>query len=515
MSFESLGLKEDLLRAVREQGYTEPTPIQRQAIPTILTGADVLAGAQTGTGKTAGFTLPLLQRLMETHPAAGNARADRRGSRPIRALVLTPTRELAAQVQESVDTYGRHLPLTSAVIFGGVKINPQIAQLRRGVVILVATPGRLLDHAGQGTLDLSRVEILVLDEADRMLDMGFIHDIRRVLALLPAARERQNLLFSATFSEEIKDLANRLLNQPQLIEVARRNTAAETVRQVVHPVDRHRKRELLSHLVGANDWRQVLVFTRTKHGANRLAEQLDKDGLTAAAIHGNKSQGARTRALAGFKTGDVRVLVATDIAARGLDIDQLPHVVNFELPNVPEDYVHRIGRTGRAGNEGEAISLVCVDEHKLLRDIERLLKRDVPKVVLDGYAPDPSIPAEPILRGGGQRAGGQRAGQRSGGQGNGGRRADGRTSAGQGASRGQEADQRRRGRVGGEQRAGAGQDSGAHQQARDHAERRPAKQAKPGHIHRKAQADEPRTPRHSRPTRRREVPTLLGGGRND
>lgn len=408
MSFDALGLSEALLRAVREQGYTEPTPIQRQAIPIILAGSDVLAGAQTGTGKTAGFTLPLLDRLLaRPAPPAG-----RRGLRPVRALVLTPTRELAAQVQESVETYGRHVPLTSAVIFGGVKINPQIDRLRRGVDILVATPGRLLDHAGQGTLDLSRVEILVLDEADRMLDMGFIHDIRRVLALLPAAKSRQNLLFSATFSDEIKDLANRLLNSPKLIEVARRNTAAELVRQVVHPVDRQRKRELLSHLVGSNDWRQVLVFTRTKHGANRLAEQLEQDGLSAAAIHGNKSQGARTRALAGFKAGDVRVLVATDIAARGLDIDQLPHVVNYELPNVPEDYVHRIGRTGRAGNEGEAISLVCVDEHKLLRDIERVLGRPVPKVVLDGYAPDPRIPAEPILRGGG----GQRAGGRSNGR---------------------------------------------------------------------------------------------------
>ncbi len=474
MSFESLGLREDLLRAVREQGYTEPTPIQRQAIPTILTGADVLAGAQTGTGKTAGFTLPLLQRLMASRPDE----ARRRGPRPIRALVLVPTRELAAQVQESIETYGRHLPLTSAVIFGGVKINPQITQLRRGVDILVATPGRLLDHAGQGTLDLSRIEILVLDEADRMLDMGFIHDIRRVLALLPAARERQNLLFSATFSDEIKDLANRLLNQPRLIEVARRNTAAETVRQVVHPVDRHRKRELLSHLVGANDWRQVLVFTRTKHGANRLAQQLEQDGLSAAAIHGNKSQGARTRALAGFKAGQVRVLVATDIAARGLDIDQLPHVVNYELPNVPEDYVHRIGRTGRAGNEGEAISLVCIDEHKLLRDIERLLKREVPKVVLDGYAPDPSIPAEPILRGGGQRAGGHRGG-------------------GQRNSTQRDATQR---------------DGGQRDATREAGRRQ---QAKHGHVHRKPQVGEQRSPRHGRPSRRREVPALLGGNRDD
>lgn len=397
MSFESLGLSAELLRAVSEQGYTKPTPIQRQAIPIILQGRDVLAGAQTGTGKTAGFTLPLLQRLSET--------PIQKGRRPVRVLVLTPTRELAAQVGESVKTYGRHLPLKSAVIFGGVKINPQIARLRDGVDILVATPGRLLDHASQKTVDLSQVEILVLDEADRMLDMGFIHDIRKVFALLPEKTKRQNLLFSATFSNEIKDLADRLLNGPELIEVAKRNTTAKRIEQVIHPVDKARKRELLSHMIGSHNWRQVLVFTRTKHGANRLAQQLEKDGLSAAAIHGNKSQGARTRALAGFKNGEVRVLVATDIAARGLDIDQLPHVVNFELPNVPEDYVHRIGRTGRAGNEGEAVSLVCVDEHKLLRDIERLLKRELPKVVLEGYEPDPSIRPEPIENG--RRGGGR------------------------------------------------------------------------------------------------------------
>ncbi len=391
MSFETLGLSAGLLRAIGEQGYTEPTPIQRKAIPMILGGKDVMAGAQTGTGKTAGFTLPLLQ-LLSNNPI-------KTGRRPIRALVLTPTRELAAQVGDSVNTYGRHLPLKSAVVFGGVKINPQIDKLRRGVDILVATPGRLLDHAGQRTVDLSQVEILVLDEADRMLDMGFIHDIRKVIALMPANESRQNLLFSATFSGEIKTLASRLLNNPEHIEVARRNATAEGIRQVVYPVDKHRKRELLSHLIGSQNWRQVLVFTRTKHGANRLAEQLGKDGLNAAAIHGNKSQGARTRALAGFKNGDVRILVATDIAARGLDIDQLPHVVNFELPNVPEDYVHRIGRTGRAGNEGEAVSLVCVDEHKLLRDIDRLLKREIPKVVLEGYEPDPNIKAEPIQNG--------------------------------------------------------------------------------------------------------------------
>ena len=405
MSFDTLGLSAELLRAVGEQGYTEPTPIQRQAIPVILQGRDVLAGAQTGTGKTAGFTLPVLQRL-HTKTTGGR--------RAIRALVLTPTRELAAQVGDSIQTYGCHLTLRSAVIFGGVKINPQIERLRRGVDILVATPGRLLDHAGQRTVDLSQVEILVLDEADRMLDMGFIHDIRKVLALLPASGERQTLLFSATFSMEIRQLADRLLDGPELIEVARRNTTAERIAQVVHPVDKRRKRELLSHMIGSNDWRQVLVFTRTKHGANRLAQQLEKDGLRAAAIHGNKSQGARTRALADFKSGKVRVLVATDIAARGLDIDQLPHVVNYELPNVPEDYVHRIGRTGRAGNEGEAVSLVCVDEHKLLRDIERLLKRAIPRVVLPGYEPDPAIRAESIQEG--RKGGGQRRGRQGDGQ---------------------------------------------------------------------------------------------------
>lgn len=389
MSFKNLGLSAELLRAVSDQGYNEPTPIQSKAIPVVLQGRDVLAAAQTGTGKTAGFTLPLLQLLSARKPAGGG--------RPVRALVLTPTRELAAQVGESVDTYGKYLPIRCGVIFGGVKINPQISLLRRGVDILVATPGRLLDHVAQKTLDLSRVEILVLDEADRMLDMGFIHDIRKVLGLLP--RKRQNLLFSATFSDEIKRLADNLLSSPERVEVARRNTAAESIDQVVHPVDKGRKRELLSFLIGSGNWQQVLVFTRTKHGANRLAEQLGKDGLSAAAIHGNKSQGARTRALSDFKRGAVRVLVATDIAARGLDIEQLPQVVNYELPNVPEDYVHRIGRTGRAGSNGQALSLVCVDEHKLLRDIERLLKRDLPKVVVDGYRPDPSIRAEPIQNG--------------------------------------------------------------------------------------------------------------------
>ncbi|MDH5612610.1 MAG: DEAD/DEAH box helicase [Gammaproteobacteria bacterium] len=406
MSFESLGLRAELLRAVSEKGYTTPSPIQLQAIPHILEGRDIMGGAQTGTGKTAGFTLPLLQRLMESAKPENSRRA-------IRALVLTPTRELAAQVEESVILYGKHLPLKSTVIFGGVKINPQIQKLRSGVDILVATPGRLLDHVSQRTVDLSKVEILVLDEADRMLDMGFIRDIRKVLALLP--KQKQTLLFSATFSDEIKKLSHDLLNTPALVEVAQRNTTAERITQVVHPIDKNRKRELLSFLIGSNNWKQVLVFSRTKHGSNRLAEQLNTDGITAAAIHGNKSQGARTKALADFKSGKVRVLVATDIAARGLDINQLPHVVNYELPNIAEDYVHRIGRTGRAGNEGEAMSLVCVDELKLLKDIERLLKREIPKVVLEGYEPDPSIKAEPINRGRGNQPQGARkpAGNRS------------------------------------------------------------------------------------------------------
>lgn len=402
MSFSTLGLSANLIRAVVEKGYNEPTPVQRKAIPVILEGRDIMAGAQTGTGKTAGFALPLLQRL------ADGSDSQPKGKCAVRALVLTPTRELAAQVQESIATYGRYLPLKSMAIFGGVSINPQIDKLRRGVDILVATPGRLLDHVSQRTLNLSNVEILVLDEADRMLDMGFIHDIRKIIALLP--KRRQNLMFSATFSGEIKTLADGILNSQALIEVASGNTATELVTQLSHPVDRSRKRELLSFLIGAGNWQQVLVFTRTKHGANRLSQQLEQDGISSAAIHGNKSQGARTRALADFKKGGVRVLVATDIAARGLDIDQLPHVVNFELPNIAEDYLHRIGRTGRAGNEGEAMSLVCVDEHKLLRDIERLLKRTIESVVVPGYEPDPSIKAEPIQLRGGQRAGGKPGG---------------------------------------------------------------------------------------------------------
>ena len=451
MSFEKLGLRAEILRAVEEEGYTEPTPIQHQSIPIVISGRDVMASAQTGTGKTAGFTLPLLQRLCEDLPpqneasqaaASKAARSNAPGSshkpilkkarsqkslpnkgsdkgsagrRPIRALIVTPTRELAAQVGESVETYSKYLPIRSTVIFGGVKINPQISKLRQGIDILVATPGRLLDHVNQRTIDLSQVEVLVLDEADRMLDMGFIHDIRKILALV--AEDRQTLLFSATFSGPIKKLADSFLRSPESIAVARANTAAETVDQVVYPVDRARKSELLSFIIGSRNWQQVLVFTRTKHGANRLTKYLQKNGLTAAAIHGNKSQGARTRALAAFKKGEVRVLVATDIAARGLDIDLLPHVVNFELPNVAEDYVHRIGRTGRAGNEGQAVSLVCVDEKDLLRGIERLLKKRIPNETIPGYEPDPSIPPEPIPNGrnnsGGRRGGGRKGSDRS------------------------------------------------------------------------------------------------------
>ncbi|HBV38203.1 MAG TPA: ATP-dependent RNA helicase RhlE [Erwinia sp.] len=432
MSFDSLGLNADILRAVTEQGYNEPTPIQRQAIPVVLGGRDLMASAQTGTGKTAGFTLPLLQLLSTSSPHP-------KGRRPVRALILTPTRELAAQVGENVRDYSKYLDLRSLVVFGGVSINPQMMKLRGGVDVLVATPGRLLDLEHQNALDLSQVEILVLDEADRMLDMGFIHDIRRVLSKLPA--KRQNLLFSATFSDEIKTLAEKLLHNPEQVEVARRNTASEQITQHVHFVDKKRKRELLSFLIGRDNWQQVLVFTRTKHGANHLAEQLNKDGITAAAIHGNKSQGARTRALSDFKDGNIRVLVATDIAARGIDISELPHVVNYELPNVPEDYVHRIGRTGRAAATGEALSLVCVDEHKLLRDIERVLKREIPRIAIEGYEPDPSIKAEPIQNGRQQRGGGGGAGRGRGApQGNrGGERSQSGNRSGSGGGRGQAA----------------------------------------------------------------------------
>jgi ATP-dependent RNA helicase RhlE len=385
MSFANLGLSADIVRAVSEQGYSQPTPIQKKAIPIALKGLDILAGAQTGTGKTAGFTLPMLQILSQYN--------QEKGYRPIKALIVTPTRELAAQVSDNVTNYSKYLKITSTVVFGGVKINPQIKKLRSGIDILTATPGRLLDHANQKTIDLSKIEILVLDEADRMLDMGFLPDIKRILDLLP--KKRQNLLFSATFSNDIRKLADRLLNKPRLIEVAQRNTTAERIEQVVYLVDKGSKRQLLSFLIGSGNWKQILVFTRTKHGANRLTKQLEADGLKSAAIHGNKSQGARTKALSDFKNGSIRVLVATDIAARGLDIDQLPHVVNFELPNIPEDYIHRIGRTGRAGNEGEALSLVCINEYKLLRDIENLLKFNIPKKQIDSFSPGPAIKAMP------------------------------------------------------------------------------------------------------------------------
>ena len=409
MSFTTLGLCEPILKAIKEQGYTTPTPVQIQAIPVILEKKDILAGAQTGTGKTAGFTLPLLELL--TH------KKKRTNKYQISALILTPTRELAAQVGESVEIYGKYLPFKSTVIFGGVGINPQKAILRKGVDIVIATPGRLLDLISQDALDISVLDTFVLDEADRMLDMGFIHDIKKILAMLPP--KRQNLLFSATFSSEIKNLADRLLNNPTLIEVARRNTTAEQVSQLVYPVDNGRKRELLTHLITTNNWKQVLVFTRTKHGANKLTKQLEAEGITAAAIHGNKSQGARTKALANFKDGTVRILVATDIAARGIDIDQLPHVVNFELPNISEDYVHRIGRTGRAGNVGEAVSLVCIGELQFLKNIEKLIKQSIKKIILKGFEVDPSIEAKPISKRGQQKAnGGQNRSRGRGGKSN-------------------------------------------------------------------------------------------------
>ncbi len=406
MSFDALGLAPELLRAVADQGYTEPTPVQLEAIPLVLAGRDLLAGAQTGTGKTAAFVLPILNTLAE-RPARGS---DRRSARPpVRVLVLTPTRELALQVEESVRTYGARGHFRSAAIYGGVGFEPQVRALRAGPPIVVATPGRLLDHAGQGTIDLSSVEVLVLDEADRMLDMGFIRDIRRVLDLLPA--DRQNLLFSATFSDEIRRLAGGLLKNPATVQVTPRNTATELVTQLVIPVDRDRKRELLSHLVRSGRVDQALVFTRTKHGANRLAEQLARDGIAATAIHGNKSQGQRVKALNDFKAGRASILVATEVASRGLDIDALPHVVNYELPMVAEDYVHRIGRTGRAGATGDAISLVCVDEAPLLRDIEKLLGAPVPTEVVAGFEPDRSIRPEPILRRGGGQQGSRPGGQ--------------------------------------------------------------------------------------------------------
>ena len=412
MSFSELGLRPELVEAVSSKGYSEPTPIQTKTIPLILDRRDLMGGSQTGTGKTAAFTLPLLQILAEADEESGGRT---RGRAP-RALVLTPTRELAAQVGESVRNYGKLLDLRSTIIYGGVGFGPQVSRLRSGVDILIATPGRLLDHAGQRNVDLSRVEVLIFDEADRMLDMGFIHDIKKILKLLP--KRRQNLLFSATYSKEIKSLADTMLHNPALVEVARRNEAAELVTQIMHPVAKSEKRKLLSKLVQDGDWRQVLVFTRTKHGANRLAKFLEQDGITASAIHGNKSQGARTRALEDFKRGRVRVLVATDVASRGLDISLLPHVVNFELPNVPEDYVHRIGRTGRAGEEGAAHSLVSADERGLLKDIEKLLGRKVPVEEVDGFEMRESDGAVEVKGQAGGRGGSRgRGGRKQGGGG--------------------------------------------------------------------------------------------------
>ncbi len=388
MNFVELNLAENLLKAVHEQGYTQPTPIQAEAIPAVLDGHDLLAGAQTGTGKTAAFTLPMLDKLSRTPAAKPGA---------IRALVLAPTRELAAQVEESVRIYGKYLDLNSTVIFGGVGMNPQIQRIKRGVDILVATPGRLLDLQGQGFIDLSNVEILVLDEADRMLDMGFIHDVKKVLAMLPKAK--QSLLFSATFSDEIRELAGNLLRDPKSIQVTPPNTTVERISQLIYPVGRTRKKEVLAHLIGEGNWSQVLVFTRTKYGANNVAEYLSKHGIKAMALHGNKSQSARTQALAEFKSGDLRALVATDIAARGIDIDELPHVVNYDIPNVAEDYVHRIGRTGRAGASGQAVSLVCMDEEGFMMEIERFTKQQIPVQILDGFGPAPDEKAEPIAMG--------------------------------------------------------------------------------------------------------------------
>ena len=392
MNFEELNLAPAIMQAVRELGYDTPTPIQAQAIPAVLAGQDLLAGAQTGTGKTAAFTLPMLHKLSLSEPGQ-----NRFGGKAIRALVLTPTRELAAQVEESVRDYGKYLKLDSTVIFGGVGMNPQISKVKKGVDILVATPGRLLDLQGQGFLDLSTIEILVLDEADRMLDMGFIHDVKKVLALVP--KDKQSLLFSATFSDEIRELAGNLLKNPQSIQVTPSNTTVQRITQVIHPVGRSKKKDVLLHIIQKHDWSQVLVFTRTKFGANNVADFLTKNGVKAMALHGNKSQTARTQALAGFKSGEIRALVATDIAARGIDIEDLPHVVNFEIPNVSEDYVHRIGRTGRAGASGEAVSLVCLDEEGFMMDIERFTKQEIPVQLLEGFGPEPGEVAEPIAMG--------------------------------------------------------------------------------------------------------------------
>jgi len=408
LTFDSLGLSADLVRVVAEEGYERPTPVQKAAIPLVLAGHDVLAAAQTGTGKTAAFVLPILDRLR------GHANTSFSPARhPVRALIVVPTRELAIQVDESVHTYGRTVPLRSAVVYGGVPLDPQIQLLRSGIEILVATPGRLLDHVGQKTVNLSQVEILVLDEADRMLDMGFLPDIRRIIDLLPA--KRQNLMFSATFSEDIRRLSGTILNDPRTVEVAPRNSVAEAVAQIVYPVDRDRKEELLEHLIRKYEMRQVLVFTRTKLAASRLASWLDRRGVEAVAIHSDRSQPERTRALDGFKAGDIRVLVATDVAARGLDIEDLPHVVNYELPWQPQDYIHRIGRTGRAGATGEAISLVSIDETDLLRGVQKLLKRAIPWTVEDGFVPDRNAEPRPLRGGGfgGAESGGARPRRRT------------------------------------------------------------------------------------------------------
>ncbi len=392
MNFDELNLAPAILKAVREQGYETPTAIQAQAIPVVLEGHDLLGGAQTGTGKTAAFVLPMLHKLSMSRSAQNKF-----GGTGIRALVLTPTRELAAQVEESVRTYGQYLQLTSTVIFGGVGMNPQISKVKKGVDILVATPGRLLDLLQQGVLDLGQVQMLVLDEADRMLDMGFIHDVKKVLAVVP--KDKQSLLFSATFSDEIRDLANNLLKNPQSVQVTPRNTTVQRITQTIHPVGRGKKKALLAHIINEHNWSQVLVFTRTKFGANNVAEFLTKNGIEAMALHGNKSQAARTQALAGFKSGDIRALVATDIAARGIDIDDLPHVVNYEIPNVSEDYVHRIGRTGRAGADGAAVNLVCMDEEGFMQDIERFTKQKIEVVMVEGFGPEPGEKGEPIAMG--------------------------------------------------------------------------------------------------------------------
>ena len=392
MKFEELNLAPAILQAVQEQGYDTPTPVQAQAIPIVLAGHDLLAGAQTGTGKTAAFMLPILHKL-----SLSEAGRNKFGGKAIRALVLTPTRELAAQIEESAKDYGKYLSLQSTVVFGGVGMKPQVDRVKRGVDVLVATPGRLLDLQGQGLLDLASIEILVLDEADRMLDMGFIHDVKKILALVP--KDKQSLLFSATFSDEIRDLAATLLKNPQSIQVTPSNTTVQRISQVIHPVGRGKKKEVLVHIINLHNWSQVLVFTRTKFGANNVADYLTKNGIKSMALHGNKSQTARTQALAGFKSGDIRVLVATDIAARGIDIEDLPHVVNYEIPNVSEDYVHRIGRTGRAGASGEAVSLVCLDEEGFMMEIERFTKQEIPVQILEGFGPEPGEKPEPIAMG--------------------------------------------------------------------------------------------------------------------